>query len=342
MASAPPGSGQDEASLDGCSPYQGDQQPADLGERERDTLRPTARQQPDSPRPGRGSRWLSARSRPGSAQPASSSGSATPACGRRSLTESSGSAVHRSAPPASSVSRSKSPRRDWWMRSRSSAGASGSCSSPCGWRRYRATGSSSNSSTNPQPGQLPTGGASPPIASPVIHSPTAQGLAPAGAGRYRPDHDIRPSPPTGPGRLAGPAAGRASHDLRRRGVRRRPGRGRLARLAQDDQAALDQACDVCLSYTDLDLGSAAGRLGSSPGSCTDELACPLIPPPSRESTGVSWPTLTAGNRTVKDGRHPHPSAPRPRHRSWPSACRSASSCSAASAWRSSQARPGSW
>ena len=29
---------------------------------------------------------------------------------------------------------------------------------------------------------------------------------------------------------------------------------RLAWLAQDDQAALDQVCDVCLSYTDIDLG----------------------------------------------------------------------------------------
>ena len=55
--------------------------------------------------------------------------------------------------------------------------------------------------------------------------PTARGLAPVGAGRYRPSHGIRPAASTGPGRLAGPAAGRASHDLRRGGVRRRPGRG---------------------------------------------------------------------------------------------------------------------
>jgi hypothetical protein len=38
---------------------------------------------------------------------------------------------------------------------------------------------------------------------------------------------------------------------------------------------------------------------------------------------------------------PQPLRWRPRRRSWSSACRSASSCLVASAWRSSQARPGS-
>jgi hypothetical protein len=28
----------------------------------------------------------------------------------------------------------------------------------------------------------------------------------------------------------------------------------VARLAHDDQAALDRACDVCLSYLEIDLG----------------------------------------------------------------------------------------
>jgi hypothetical protein len=36
---------------------------------------------------------------------------------------------------------------------------------------------------------------------------------------------------------------------------------RLAWLAQDDQAALDQACDVCLSYTNLDLGIRGRAIG---------------------------------------------------------------------------------
>ena len=36
---------------------------------------------------------------------------------------------------------------------------------------------------------------------------------------------------------------------------------RLAWLAQDDQAALDQACDVCLSYTDIDLGIRGRAIG---------------------------------------------------------------------------------
>ena len=36
---------------------------------------------------------------------------------------------------------------------------------------------------------------------------------------------------------------------------------RLAWLAQDDQAALDQACDVCLSYTDVDLGIRGRAIG---------------------------------------------------------------------------------
>jgi hypothetical protein len=36
---------------------------------------------------------------------------------------------------------------------------------------------------------------------------------------------------------------------------------RLAWLARDDQAALDQACDVCLSYTDIDLGIRGRAIG---------------------------------------------------------------------------------
>jgi hypothetical protein len=35
----------------------------------------------------------------------------------------------------------------------------------------------------------------------------------------------------------------------------------LAWLAHDDQAALDQACDVCLSHTDLDLGIRGRAIG---------------------------------------------------------------------------------
>jgi hypothetical protein len=36
---------------------------------------------------------------------------------------------------------------------------------------------------------------------------------------------------------------------------------RLAWLARDDQAALDQACDMCLSYTDVDLGIRGRAIG---------------------------------------------------------------------------------
>jgi hypothetical protein len=36
---------------------------------------------------------------------------------------------------------------------------------------------------------------------------------------------------------------------------------RLAWLAQDDQAALDQACDVCLSYLEVDLGIRGRAIG---------------------------------------------------------------------------------
>jgi hypothetical protein len=36
---------------------------------------------------------------------------------------------------------------------------------------------------------------------------------------------------------------------------------RLAWLAHDDQAALDQACDVSLSYTDIDLGVRGRAIG---------------------------------------------------------------------------------
>jgi hypothetical protein len=51
----------------------------------------------------------------------------------------------------------------------------------------------------------------------------------------------------------------------RGGAAHRPVRGRLrdrlAWLARDDEAALDQACDVCLSYTDIDLGIRGRALG---------------------------------------------------------------------------------
>ena len=36
---------------------------------------------------------------------------------------------------------------------------------------------------------------------------------------------------------------------------------RLAWLAHDDQASLDEACDVCLSYTDIDLGVRGRAIG---------------------------------------------------------------------------------
>jgi hypothetical protein len=36
---------------------------------------------------------------------------------------------------------------------------------------------------------------------------------------------------------------------------------RLAWLARDDQAALDQACDACLSYTRIDLGIRGRAIG---------------------------------------------------------------------------------
>jgi hypothetical protein len=36
---------------------------------------------------------------------------------------------------------------------------------------------------------------------------------------------------------------------------------RLAWLARNDQAALDQACDRCLSYTDVDLGIRGRAIG---------------------------------------------------------------------------------
>jgi hypothetical protein len=36
---------------------------------------------------------------------------------------------------------------------------------------------------------------------------------------------------------------------------------RLAWLAQDDHAALDEACDICLSYTDVDLAIRGRAIG---------------------------------------------------------------------------------
>jgi hypothetical protein len=36
---------------------------------------------------------------------------------------------------------------------------------------------------------------------------------------------------------------------------------RLAWLARDAQAALDEACDVCLSYADIDLGIRGRAIG---------------------------------------------------------------------------------
>jgi hypothetical protein len=46
-----------------------------------------------------------------------------------------------------------------------------------------------------------------------------------------------------------------------RGVRRRPGVSGLAWLAQDEHPALDEACDVCLSYIAIDLGIRGRAIG---------------------------------------------------------------------------------
>jgi hypothetical protein len=60
---------------------------------------------------------------------------------------------------------------------------------------------------------------------------------------------------------------------------------RLAWLARDDQAALDRACDVCLSYTDIDLGIRVGRSGCWPGCCTR--TCPPDRATRRQGTALS-------------------------------------------------------
>jgi hypothetical protein len=62
-------------------------------------------------------------------------------------------------------------------------------------------------------------------------------------------------------KLAGPAAGRAGHDFAVGEYNDDLAVARLAWLARDDQAALDQACDVCLSYTNIDLGIRARAIG---------------------------------------------------------------------------------
>ena len=62
---------------------------------------------------------------------------------------------------------------------------------------------------------------------------------------------------------------------------------RLAWLAQDDQAALDQACDVCLSYTDIDLGIRGRAIGLLARVLYPDL--PLTLRPATADTTVSCP-----------------------------------------------------
>ena len=48
---------------------------------------------------------------------------------------------------------------------------------------------------------------------------------------------------------------------------------RLAWLARDDQVALDQACDVCLSFTDIDLGIRGRAIGLLARVLYSDLSC---------------------------------------------------------------------
>ena len=48
---------------------------------------------------------------------------------------------------------------------------------------------------------------------------------------------------------------------------------RLAWLAHNDQAALDQACDACLSYTDIDLGIRGRAIGLLARVLYPDLSC---------------------------------------------------------------------
>jgi hypothetical protein len=113
---------------------------------------------------------------------------------------------------------------------------------------------------------------------------------------------------------------------------------RLAWLAHDDQAALDQPCDVCLSHTDIDLGIRGRAIGL--------LARGAVPRPAsltaarRQRAPLSvGQSFRARNGPLRRLAPSLRSALTLHVIGWSPACRSASSCSAASAWRSSQARP---
>jgi hypothetical protein len=101
---------------------------------------------------------------------------------------------------------------------------------------------------------------------------------------------------------------------------------RLAWLAQGDQAALDQACDVCLSYLEVDLGIRGRAIGLlAPvlyGTCLPEASDKRqLPPDGCPALLVrSW--ATEGDPFVGGRAH---------QLGWSAACRSASRSSAAAA-----------
>jgi hypothetical protein len=64
--------------------------------------------------------------------------------------------------------------------------------------------------------------------------------------------------------------------------------GRLAWLAQDDHTALNQACDVCLSYTEIDLAIRGRAIGLLARVRYGDLA------PSATSPATAWGAVKRG------------------------------------------------
>jgi hypothetical protein len=110
----------------------------------------------------------------------------------------------------------------------------------------------------PQPRQVTDRWGEPRIASPVIHSPRPEASRlPVPATRVPAMASGLQLPPTAASSRVQRLVGRAMTFA----VEEYDDDRAVARLAHHDQAALDQACDLCLSYTDIDLGIRGRTIG---------------------------------------------------------------------------------
>lgn len=77
---------------------------------------------------------------------------------------------------------------------------------------------------------------------------------------------------------------------------------RLAWLAHNDKAALDQACDICLGYTDIDLASGPGDRAAGPGAVPRPVL--LTTPPNWQLAPLSAKRCSHGPGRSRDAWRP--------------------------------------